>query len=146
MGVAASRRVVELAAIKFIRMWNIWPNNAEHRGVLTRCLTAATYLPAMVLALCGILRTRYQLWPAAVCWLPAVYLTLLHLIFVSSIRYREPPMLALLVFAAAALTRGGRPSPARVRAILLAIVQVVGAAGGSGGGGRCVVVLPALRR
>ncbi|MGH7137160.1 MAG: hypothetical protein ACREHD_15570 [Pirellulales bacterium] len=106
-------RVIELAAVKFVRMWNIWPNNPENGGLLVRVVTAATYLPAIVLALCGIWRTRGQLWPSAVCWLPAVYLTLLHLIFVSSIRYREPPMLGLLVFAAAALTRGGRPSRAR---------------------------------
>ena len=34
------------------------------------------------------------------CWLPAVYLTLLHVVFVSSLRYREPAMLALLALAA----------------------------------------------
>jgi 4-amino-4-deoxy-L-arabinose transferase-like glycosyltransferase len=106
-------RVIELAAVKFVRMWNIWPNNPENGGGLARLVTAATYLPAIVLALCGMWRTRVQIWPSAVCWLPAVYLTLLHMIFVSSIRYREPPMLCLLVFAAAALTRGGRPSPVR---------------------------------
>ena len=33
------------------------------------------------------------------CWLPAVYLTLLHVVFVSSIRYRDPAMLAWLALA-----------------------------------------------
>ncbi len=107
------QRVIELAAIKLVRMWNIWPNNPNNRGGLLRLVTAATYLPAMVLAAIGIWRQRGKLWPAALGWLPAVYLTLLHLVFVSSIRYREPAMLGLLVFAAAALTRGGQPSSAR---------------------------------
>jgi hypothetical protein len=34
------------------------------------------------------------------CWLPAVYLTLIHLVFVSSVRYREPAMLGVIVLAA----------------------------------------------
>jgi hypothetical protein len=34
------------------------------------------------------------------CCLPAVYLTLLHVVFVSSLRYRDPAMLALLALAA----------------------------------------------
>jgi 4-amino-4-deoxy-L-arabinose transferase-like glycosyltransferase len=104
------RRVVELAGIKFLRMWNVWPNDPQNRGLLPRLLTAVTFVPAMTAALAAIWFSRRQLWPAALCWLPAVYLTLLHVIFVSSIRYREPPMLGLLVFTAAFVTRGSRPS------------------------------------
>ena len=36
-------------------------------------------------------------------WLPAVYFTLLHVVFVGSIRYREPAMLAPAVLAAGVL-------------------------------------------
>lgn len=106
-------RALALAGTKFVRMWNIWANDPHNGGLLVRLVTAATYLPAIALALAGIWQTRRQAWPAALAWLPAVYLTLLHLIFVSSIRYREPPMLALLVFSAAAILRGNQPSSAR---------------------------------
>jgi 4-amino-4-deoxy-L-arabinose transferase-like glycosyltransferase len=105
-------RVCRLAITKFVRMWNIWPNDQEHRGALLRLITAATYVPALVGALVGIGITRRKHWPAALAWLPAVYLTLLHVIFVSSLRYREPPMLGLLAFTAVAITRGTRPSSA----------------------------------
>jgi 4-amino-4-deoxy-L-arabinose transferase-like glycosyltransferase len=104
-------RVVMLAGVKFIRMWNIWPNDPQNGGILVRLISAATFVPAMIAALGGIWCTRRQAWPAALCWMPAVYLTLLHLVFVSSIRYREPPMLGLLIFSAALVTRGIRPSP-----------------------------------
>ncbi|OYV93118.1 MAG: hypothetical protein B7Z73_03835 [Planctomycetia bacterium 21-64-5] len=106
-------RVVSLAASKFLRLWNIVPNDPQHRSGWMRVITGATFLPAIVLALLGIWRSRRDAWPAALACLPAVYLTSLHLIFVSSIRYREPPMLGLLIFAAAAITRGNQPSSAR---------------------------------
>lgn len=104
------RRVAELAAIKFVRMWNVWPNEPEHRGWLLRLVTITTYLPALALGIFGAWRCRRGGWTTALCCLPAVYLTLLHLVFVSSIRYREPAMLALLVLAAGAITKGCSPS------------------------------------
>ena len=47
-----------------------------------------------------------QAWPYVLCWLPAAYFTLLHVVFVSSIRYREPAMLALIVLAAGTVAQG----------------------------------------
>lgn len=98
-------KVSALVAVKFTRMWNVWPNNREQRGWLVRVLCAATYVPVMVLANVGVWRMRGNWWPVALCWLPAVYLTLLHVVFVSSIRYREPAMLGLIVLAAAAVRK-----------------------------------------
>ena len=61
-----------------------------------------TYTPLLILAIIGAWRTAGRGWPYILCWLPAVYLTLLHVVFVSSIRYRDPAMLALLALAAGA--------------------------------------------
>lgn len=98
-------RVATLAAVKFARMWNVWPNAPDQRSWAVRLISAATYLPVLGLAAVGIWRTRGRWWPAALCWLPAVYLTLLHVVFVSSVRYREPAMLGLMVLAASLLNR-----------------------------------------
>jgi hypothetical protein len=94
-------RVLRLAAIKFGRMWSPLPNAAEFQSFALRLVLAATYTPVIVLALVGVWRFAGRDWSYLLCALPAVYFTLLHVVFVSSIRYRQPAMLPLIVLAAA---------------------------------------------
>jgi 4-amino-4-deoxy-L-arabinose transferase-like glycosyltransferase len=96
-------QVAELALIKFVRLWNVWPNEPSLRSWPLRLVVLMTYVPLLTLGLVGIWRFTSHGWPYVLAWLPAVYFTLLHTVFVSSIRYREPAMLALLVLAAAVL-------------------------------------------
>jgi hypothetical protein len=105
------RRVVELATIKLARMWNVWPNEASLRSWPLRLAVAATFVPLAALSLVGIWRFTPWGWPYVLAWLPAVYLTLIHVIFVGSIRYREPALLAAIVLAAGVLA-GAAPKPA----------------------------------
>lgn len=108
--------VARLAAVKFARLWNVWPNEAQFRSWPLRLAVLVTYGPVIALALTGAWRFRRRGWTTAVCWLPAAYLTLMHMVFVSSLRYREPPLLALLVLAAAAcLYRTNDRGPALAR-------------------------------
>jgi hypothetical protein len=93
-------RVAKLALVKMGRLWNLWPSD---EGWLVRLATAAGYVPLMLLAAWGTWKSRSSGWKVALCWLPAAYLTALHVVFVSSIRYREPAMLALAVLAGAAI-------------------------------------------
>jgi 4-amino-4-deoxy-L-arabinose transferase-like glycosyltransferase len=92
---------IRLSGIKFLRMWNVIPNATEMRGTSLRLALAATYAPTILLSLIGVWRFRSRGWPYLLCLLPAIYFTLLHCIFVSSIRYRQPAMLPLIVLAAA---------------------------------------------
>lgn len=92
-----------LAGVKFRRMWNLWPNEPRLASWPVALAVFFTYTPLLLFAIMGAWRTIRQGWPYVLCWLPAVYLTLLHVVFVSSIRYREPAMLALLALAAGAL-------------------------------------------
>jgi len=98
--------VARLAAVKLGRMWNVWPNQTEFRSWPLRLAVALTYAPIMLLAIAGTWRFRQIGWPLALLWLPAVYLSLMHMVFVGSIRYREPAVLVLLAPAAACLTAG----------------------------------------
>jgi hypothetical protein len=93
-------RAAQLAGIKFLRMWNVWPNEPRLSSWPIRLVVFVTYTPLLLLAMIGTYRTIGRGWPYILCWLPAVYLTLLHVVFVSSIRYRDPAMLAWLALAA----------------------------------------------
>ena len=93
-------RVVQLAGVKFLRIWNLWPNEPAFSGWPVRLVVIVGYLPILVLALVGIFQTVGRGWPYVLCWLPATYFTLLHMVFVGSIRYRGPAMLGLTVLAA----------------------------------------------
>jgi hypothetical protein len=94
-------RVVELAGIKLLRMWTPWPNAAELGGTAAKLTIAAGYLPLVGLGLIGAWRYGRRDWSAALLVLPAVYFTLLHVVFVSSLRYRQPAMLLLAILASA---------------------------------------------
>ena len=97
-------RVAELVLIKFTRMWSLLPNATEFQSTTLRLILAFTYTPVILLALLGAWRFARRDWPYLLCVLPAVYFTCLHVIFVSSIRYRQPAMLPLIVLAAAVVT------------------------------------------
>ena len=84
-------------------MWSLVPNASEFQSRWLRLILAATYTPVIVLALVGVWRFARRDWPYLLCILPAVYFTCLHVVFVSSIRYRQPAMLPLIVLAAAVL-------------------------------------------
>ncbi|HVX60521.1 MAG TPA: glycosyltransferase family 39 protein [Pirellulales bacterium] len=103
-------RVAELAGIKFLRIWNVWPNDAQFRNLPLRLVTFSTYVPVLALGIWGAWKMRHRGWPVVLAWLPAVYLTLLHLVFVGSIRYREPAMLSLMALSAAAILQGSTSS------------------------------------
>ncbi|MBC7853241.1 MAG: glycosyltransferase family 39 protein [Pirellulaceae bacterium] len=97
-------RVFELAGIKFLRMWSPLPNAVEFQSTSLRLVLAITYTPVILLALVGVGRFAPRGWPYLLCFLPAVYFTLLHCVFVSSLRYRQPAMLVLIVLAAGVVT------------------------------------------
>ncbi|TWT31604.1 ArnT family glycosyltransferase [Blastopirellula retiformator] len=108
--------VVRLAGKKLVRYWNFWPNESSFQSVKFRLVIAVGYLPILLLGLTGLVIFRRQTLGIWLCGLPIFYFSALHMIFVSSIRYRQPPMIPLTVLAAGAAVwlycqwRGGKPS------------------------------------
>jgi 4-amino-4-deoxy-L-arabinose transferase-like glycosyltransferase len=96
-------RAVELAAIKFIRIWSPLPNTSDFKSRTLGLILAVCFVPLITAAIYGAWRFARRDWPNLLAILPAVYFTLLHMIFVGSIRYRQPALLPLMALAAAAV-------------------------------------------
>lgn len=102
-------RSLALAGRKFLRTWNIVPNEPEHRRGFAALVSAAWMAGALGTAALGFWRVR----DAARWWLallmPVLAFTALHMIFVGSVRYRIPLMPMLFVLSAVGvLTLAGR--------------------------------------
>jgi hypothetical protein len=109
---------LRLAAMKVRRTWWPWPSSDQvPMGVWGRWLFAIGMLGIVLPALGWLLRSvlhsrRNSESPSAphgaplhariwlVWWTPTLYFALLHAVFVGSIRYRQPAVLALCVIAA----------------------------------------------
>lgn len=96
------KEVLRLAGAKFLRLWNVFPNEAAFSGVPAKLAICVSFAPLLVCALWG--AWRFRAVPLArLLWIPAVYVTLLHLVFVASLRYRAPILPGLAILAAAAV-------------------------------------------
>ena len=96
-------RFLKLAAVKFARTWSATPNYQGYRKPIYMAVTAASVIPVVVLGVWGwwLARRRVREW--VVLLLPVAYFTMLHMVFVGSVRYREPVMGFLMVLAGVAL-------------------------------------------
>lgn len=90
-------RVLCLGWAKLARMWNVLPNYSELRGGWIGWISAVWMLAVMAGAIAGsILAGRDRIRPLA--WITLAYFTLVHCVYVGSVRYRVPlhPFIELL--------------------------------------------------
>ena len=116
-----SSGAIRLALVKFQRTWSLWPSAGEVgstglRTVLTIGCFGIMMLAAWVCRPMSGSAAALDRTSIALLWGPAVYFTLLHMVFVGSIRYREPAVLVLTALAGYQLGGTaflvGRPSQA----------------------------------
>lgn len=103
-------RIVRLAGVKLARMWNPFPNLQTHQSRVVRWVSAGWMIPVLLLAAAGVLILLRGIRDgdvrlAVFLLLPAIYLSLLHAIFVGSVRYRLPAMPFLEILAAVGVGR-----------------------------------------
>jgi 4-amino-4-deoxy-L-arabinose transferase-like glycosyltransferase len=98
-------RVARLALIKAVRYWSPWPN-AETRGSLWVWLLCAMWtMPLYGLLAAGAWHCRRDVRALTLLAGPLLYFAALHVVFVSSIRYRIPGMVPALGLVAVGLDR-----------------------------------------
>jgi hypothetical protein len=98
-------RAIELALIKAGRFWSPWPNAETLRSPMAAWLSAAVTLPLFALAAVGTWDRRRDARALILLAGPLAYFFVLHMVFVSSIRYRIPGFLPALGLAAVGLGR-----------------------------------------
>ncbi|MEZ6089020.1 MAG: glycosyltransferase family 39 protein [Pirellulaceae bacterium] len=92
---------VRLAFIKIGRTWRPWPVAEETSGRLVTLAAPIGFFAVMLPALIGLWRQRARGWEIFLLWAPAIYFTLLHAVFIGSMRYRLPAVLVLSILAGA---------------------------------------------
>lgn len=103
-------RVVRLAWTKFKRTWSFVPNEPGSRTPVKMLASAVWMSVVLAAGVIGIIRMRRGR-EAVLLLMPAVYFTLLHMVFVGSVRYRIPAMPLIYVLSGWAVARRPAPPP-----------------------------------
>ena len=107
-------RVLRLAWVKFNRTWSLKPNVPDYRGGVIVLISTAFTTVTLLLAFVGLARALGKGDSAAtisrrrlhlLLWLPVIYFTLVHCVFVGSLRYRVPLMPFVATAAATAFVQ-----------------------------------------
>jgi len=96
-------RIIAMVPGKLWRFWNIVPNFGEYRRAGYMAISALYMVPFVACMAAGLLIERNRIRAAGLLLLPALYFSVLHSIFVGSVRYRAPVMPLLAVFAGVAV-------------------------------------------
>lgn len=101
-------RFAELAWIKFTRFWQLWPYAQEYRSNVYVIVSLLNYGPVLLFSLAYFgFWGRQDLRKIAPILMFTAYLTAVHSVFVSSIRYRLPIEPFLIIFASVTACRAG---------------------------------------
>lgn len=119
---ANPKQFIELAVLKFMRIWRPWPINKDYVSVRNIVISAASYLPVLLLSALGLFFARHKLRRLSPILLFAAVYTAINMVLAGTIRYRAPLEPFLLIFAASAVSRlfgnavsvrEGSPAPVR---------------------------------
>ncbi len=108
-------RVLRLAGVKLLRTWSLTPNVAEHSHGATAWISAVYTLVVLLGAVAGVVVmampslhgpreiSRRLRRLHVIVWLTVGYFTLVHCVYIGSVRYRVPLMPLLALAAATAV-------------------------------------------
>jgi 4-amino-4-deoxy-L-arabinose transferase-like glycosyltransferase len=97
-------RALRLAAVKAGRYFSPWPNAESLRSPWVNAAAGLITAPVFALVLVGLWRCRRDARALVLLAGPLVYFLLIHMVFVSSVRYRLPGMVPAFGLAGAAVS------------------------------------------
>ena len=97
-------RFFKLLGIKFVRFWNIVPNYKGFSSFLYNMVSLLSYPPVIITGIYGMFLTKRKWRRFLVFYLSFFSFTLIHMIFVGSIRYRVPVMPFMIIFSSYTLS------------------------------------------
>ena len=99
------REALSLAWVKLRRTWSVTINASDYASPFYARVAWLTVAPEFVLAACGVWVLRRRRGVVTLLLIVAIYFTLVHMVFVGSVRYRVPAMPFLFVLVGVAVDR-----------------------------------------
>ena len=96
------QRFLELAGLKFVRIWPLWPTHEGYANVATILFAIASIVPALLLAGIGLILKRHMVRRLSPILLFGLGYTVVHMALAGTIRYRLALESFLLIFSGAA--------------------------------------------
>ena len=93
-------KAIKLAFVKVYRLWAPLPRERAFSKPILQTVLAVSFIPVFLLGIAGGVRSFRRRGAAWTLLVPALYITCLHSIFVSSIRYRTPVWYGFSILAA----------------------------------------------
>jgi 4-amino-4-deoxy-L-arabinose transferase-like glycosyltransferase len=84
------RKALQLTFAKLLRFWMPWPNADQFSGWGPRLGVAAYFIPAVLAAGLGCIFGPRNFWGWVLTLGPILYFTVIHAVFLGSLRYRLP--------------------------------------------------------
>ncbi|MGE4165309.1 MAG: hypothetical protein AB7E67_04910, partial [Xanthobacteraceae bacterium] len=95
-------RLVEMAGLKIVRFWRLWPVNSGYANPAIIAISIVTFLPLVILTVAAIVMARRRLRLLSPILLFGLGYTAIHMILAGTIRYRLPLEPFMLIFSGAA--------------------------------------------
>jgi len=90
---------------KFLRFWSLWPNSDDHQDWIYKAASVFSFGPVLALSMIGIFTLRRCRKEMILFASLIIYLTLLHIVTLGSIRYRLPLEPVMIIVASMTLVQ-----------------------------------------